>query len=106
MASLSRSSSTRDSGARARSGARSGEGPEVAVQVHGERAQPQVAGEDVAGEEGARRLAAAALRRKRGDDVRARDPRQAPQAGLEVRLLALASGDEQRAQAITDAADR
>src|SRR3954470_8305577 len=65
-----------------------------------------MAGEDGAGEERAGRLAAAALRREGGDDVGPRDARQPPQAGLEVRLLALAGGEEQRAQPIAKTRER
>src|SRR4051812_26811424 len=83
-----------------------GEGPEVRVEVDGERAQPQVAGEDVAGEERTGRLAAAALRGEGGDDVGPRDAWQASQTGLEVRLLALAGSEEQRAQPIAKTGER
>src|SRR4051812_49661318 len=65
-----------------------------------------MAGEDVAGEERAGGLAAAALRRERRDDVGPRDARQPSQTCLEVRLLALAGGEEQRAQPIAKTGER
>ena len=67
-----------------------GERAEVRVEVDGQRPQPQVAGEHVAGEERARGLAAAALRRQRRHDVGARHAGQPAQAALQLGLLALA----------------
>jgi hypothetical protein len=106
MSCLSRSRLTSDSGALASVGREVGERPEVGVEVDGERAQPEMAGEDVAGEEGARRLAAPALRRQRGDNVRPRHAGEATQARLELCLLAFAGGDEQRAHEVAQAAER
>jgi hypothetical protein len=103
---LSRSRSTSDSRARRPVGREVGERAEVRVEVDGQRPQPQVAGEHVAGQEGARGLAAAALRRQRRHDVGPRHAGQPAQATLEQRLLALAGAHAQGAQLVAEAGEQ